>query len=69
MDSNIIYRISSVSNLLIVYTDLAAAGDVSFNEPVTKYIPELAAYTSKNAAALRTNDIDFFYWNGITVAH
>lgn len=69
MDSNTIYRIGSVSKLLIVYTDLAAVGDVSFNEPVTKYIPEPAAYTSKNVAALQTNDIDIFYWNGITVAH
>ena len=50
-----------------MYTYLAAAGDVSFNEPVTKYIPELAAYAEKNAAALETSDIDLFDWNDITV--
>jgi CubicO group peptidase (beta-lactamase class C family) len=67
VDSNTIYRIGSVSKLLTVYTYPAAAGDVSFNEPVTKYIPELAAYATKNAAALKTSDIDIFDWNEITV--
>lgn len=67
VDSNTIYRIGSVSKLLTVYTYLAAAGDASFNEPVTKYIPELAAYATKNAAALKTSDIDIFDWNEITV--
>jgi CubicO group peptidase (beta-lactamase class C family) len=67
VDSNTVYRIGSVSKLLTVYTYLAAAGDVSFNEPVTKYIPELAAYAKKNAAALKTSDIDVFDWNDVTV--
>jgi hypothetical protein len=67
VDSSTIYRIGSVSKLLTVYTYLVAAGDVSFNEPVTKYIPELAAYAKKNAAALETSDIDIFDWNDITV--
>jgi hypothetical protein len=31
------------------------------------YIPELAAYATKNAAALKTSDIDIFDWNEITV--
>jgi Beta-lactamase len=67
VDSNTIYRIGSVLKLLTVYTYLIAAGGVSFNEPVTNYIPELAAYAKKNAAALKTSHIDVFDWNDITV--
>lgn len=55
--------------LLAVDTYLATAGSVSFNEPVPKYIPELAAYASKNAAALWTNDIDVCDYSDITAAH
>ena len=44
IDSDSIYRLGSISKLLTVYTFLASVGDLSFNEPITKYIPELAAY-------------------------
>lgn len=67
VDSNTVYRVGSVSKLLTVYTYLAAVGDVSFNEPVTKYIPELAAYAKQNASALNTGDIDLVDWNDVTV--
>jgi CubicO group peptidase (beta-lactamase class C family) len=60
VDSNTIYRIGSISKLLTMYTYLAAADDVSFNEPVTKYIPELAAYAEKNAAALESGKASIF---------
>ena len=67
VNSNTIYRIGSLSKLLTVYTYLTAAGDISFNEPITKYIPELAAYAVNNAATLKDNDIDLFDWEDITV--
>lgn len=43
VDSNSIYRIGSMSKLFTVYTFLAEVGDGHWNEPVTKYVPELAA--------------------------
>lgn len=67
MDLNTIYRVGSVSKLLTVYTYLAAVGDVSFNEPVTMYIPELAAYAKQNASALNAGDINLVDWNDVTV--
>ncbi|KAH9205052.1 beta-lactamase/transpeptidase-like protein [Leptodontidium sp. 2 PMI_412] len=41
VDRNTIYRIGSITKLLTVYTSLITDGDAHFNEPVTKYIPEL----------------------------
>jgi len=40
-DTNTIYRIGSVSKLLVVYTLLVALGDEGLDDPITKYIPEL----------------------------
>lgn len=67
VDSNTIYRIGSVSKLLTVYTYLIQVGDVSFNEPITNYVPELASYAASHSAALQSNEIDFVDWNSITV--
>ncbi len=67
VDSNTVYRIGSISKLLTVYNFLIAVGDVSFNEPITKYVPELSTYATKNAAILETDDIDTFNWVDITV--
>lgn len=46
-----IYRIGSVSKLLTVYVFLAAAGDSSWSDPISKYIPELADYSSNSSIA------------------
>ncbi|MCJ1462110.1 hypothetical protein MMC07_000710 [Pseudocyphellaria aurata] len=67
VDSNTIYRIGSASKLLTVYTYLVEAGDVSFNHPITEYVPELASYAASHAAALQSNEIDFVDWNSVTV--
>ncbi|KFZ03606.1 hypothetical protein V502_10808 [Pseudogymnoascus sp. VKM F-4520 (FW-2644)] len=64
IDSDSIYRLASVSKVLTVYTFLAAVGDVSFNEPITKYIPELAEYAAQHAGA---DEIDFINWDSVTV--
>ena len=67
VDSNTIYRLGSVSKLWTVYVYLIAAGDTSFNEPITKYVPELAHYAEMNANSLATDSIDKVNWNDITV--
>lgn len=64
IDSDSIYRLASISKMLTVYTFLASVGDVSFNEPITKYIPELAEYAAQHAGA---DEIDFIDWDSITV--
>jgi CubicO group peptidase (beta-lactamase class C family) len=66
-DSNTIYRIASISKLLTVYTYLITAGDSSFNDPITKYVPELAQYAHTAANVLSTDDIDTLDWKDITI--
>lgn len=67
VDSNTIYRVGSVSKLLSVYVFLATVGDVHFNEPVTKYVPELAAYAAQNKQNLQGDDSDYFDWESMTL--
>ena len=41
VDRDTIYRIGSIAKLLTVYTFLIIDGDENFNQPITKWIPEL----------------------------
>lgn len=51
LNDETIFRIGSVSKLFTVYAILAHSGDLSvFDEPVTKYIPELAGNYGKDPA-------------------
>ena len=40
---------------------------MAFNEPITKYVPEIAAYAAKNAASLQISDIDVYNWEALTI--
>ena len=60
VDQNTIYRIGSVSKLLTVYVYLIAAGDGSWNDPITQYVPELA--TAADSDSISTVD-----WTQVTV--
>ncbi|KAM0077565.1 hypothetical protein ACKRZS_009901 [Fusarium odoratissimum] len=57
-----VYRIGSISKLLTAYVYLLEVGDVSFNQPVTRYVPELADISArlrnKSASALQYVDWD-----------
>ncbi|KAK2878142.1 hypothetical protein FQN49_001117 [Arthroderma sp. PD_2] len=64
VDSDSIYRIGSISKLLTIYTFLATVGDASFNEPITKYILELAEYAAQQAEYDHT---EFMDWDSITI--
>ncbi|KAH7024479.1 beta-lactamase/transpeptidase-like protein [Microdochium trichocladiopsis] len=48
LDRETLYRIGSVTKLLTVYTVLARLGPRYWTEPVTRYIPELAAAAAAN---------------------
>ena len=63
--SDTTYRIGSLSKLLTVYTWLATAGNEHWNQPITKFIPELAAYDAKYDA--EADDMNHFKWSSITV--
>jgi hypothetical protein len=71
VDGDTVYRIGSITKIVTVLAFLMEAGDVYFNDPITKYIPELAAA----AAASKPNKnstsgwdyIDDVQWNDVTV--
>ncbi|KAK1780630.1 beta-lactamase/transpeptidase-like protein [Copromyces sp. CBS 386.78] len=46
-DANTVYRLGSLTKIFTVYTWLAQDGDVRWNEPITKYVPELAEAADK----------------------
>jgi hypothetical protein len=48
---NAVYRLGGLSKVLAVYTWLAQDGDARWNEPVTRFVPELAAAVAAAAAA------------------
>lgn len=58
-----IYRIGSISKLLTAYIYLLEVGDLSFNQPVTRYVPELAKVAG-NESASALQDVD---WDAITI--
>lgn len=64
VDSNSIYRIGSISKVFTVYTYLASSGDITWNEPVTKYVPELAKAAS---ATQDDSDLDAVRWDDVTL--
>jgi hypothetical protein len=50
-----------------VYLYLTEARDTSFNDPITKYVPELATCVTENAAELAWDAIGIINWDSMTV--
>jgi CubicO group peptidase (beta-lactamase class C family) len=66
VDGNIVYRLGSVTNVFTVLAFLAEAGDIDWNQPITKYIPELAKLDDRSDS----NDFDSVGetdWDDITI--
>lgn len=62
VNADSIYRLGSIGKLLTVYLFLIHEGDEHFNDPVTKYIPQLATaaasnHTSRNGVTPNWNEI------------
>lgn len=65
VDANSIYRIGGLTEIFTIWSVLIEAGDSIWNEPVTKYVPELEAAAS--AAAGQKDPVDVVDWYSITV--
>lgn len=63
VDSDTIYRVGSVSKLWTVYLFLLAAGDQTWNDPITNFIPELQEIFQTEELD-PTSDVN---WESITV--
>ena len=62
LNKDTIFRIGSVSKLLSVYTLLAATGNKYMNDPITKWVPELA-----DAYEPEEGDLTHVRWCDITI--
>ena len=63
VDSNTIYRVASVTKVLTIYTWLTTVGVRYWNDPITNFIPELAAAAHNDSDS--TNLVD---WNQVTLS-
>ena len=64
-----IYRIGSVSKLPTVYLFLIEAGDTYFSQPITKFVPELAAAAAaqNSSTTEQNNALETTQWDQITI--
>ncbi|KAI1100935.1 beta-lactamase/transpeptidase-like protein [Jackrogersella minutella] len=64
VDGNTVYRLASVTKVVTILTFLAEVGDGLWNEPITKYIPEIKALVAgaDNSHSISTPD-----WDSITI--
>ncbi|KAH8897987.1 beta-lactamase/transpeptidase-like protein [Thozetella sp. PMI_491] len=63
VDQNTVYRLGSLTKIFTIYTWLAQDGDKRFNEPITKYIPELAAVADK----AKSDPLTHVAWDDVTI--
>ena len=66
VDENSVYWMGSITKLFADYSLLVEAGDEYWDQPVTKYVPELAAVAQGDASE-GVEDIDRFRWEDVTV--
>ena len=63
VDTNTVFRIGSVTKIFTVLSFLARVGDGIWNDPITKYLPEIEEIASKaSGSPIYTTD-----WESITV--
>ncbi|KAI3333500.1 beta-lactamase/transpeptidase-like protein [Ustulina deusta] len=65
VDGDTVYRIGSLTKIFTMLTFLAEVGDSSWNEPITKFIPEIAVMAANggdNSHSLTSPD-----WGSITI--
>lgn len=69
VDRDTIFRTGSCSKLWTVFLFLIKMGDVSFNEPVARYIPEIriAAEKVMISATAQSEGVDVVRWDKVTV--
>ncbi|KAL7629769.1 hypothetical protein AAE478_001292 [Parahypoxylon ruwenzoriense] len=61
VDENTVFRLGSLTKIYTIYAFLINAGDGLWNEPITKYVPEL------RALANRTDPVNYVAWDDITL--
>ncbi|GAW26447.1 hypothetical protein SAMD00023353_3200620 [Rosellinia necatrix] len=70
VNENSIFRVGSVSKVFSVWSFLIEVGDERFNDPITRYIPELANLSCADGRGDSQeiyNDIDRVRWEEVTL--
>jgi hypothetical protein len=65
VDGDSVYRLGSVTKIFTVLAFLAQDGDQHFNDPITKYVPELARISQAQPQVL--NPLKSVDWEDITI--
>ena len=63
VDADSVYRLGSLTKVHTVYTWLAQDGDAKFSEPITKYVPELAAAARRG----KEDPVAHVQWDEVTI--
>jgi hypothetical protein len=66
-DSNTVYRLGSLTKVFTVYTWLAQDGDSKWNDPITRYVPELAAAAERAKQQGEADPVANVPWDEVTV--
>ncbi|KAI0173261.1 beta-lactamase/transpeptidase-like protein [Hypoxylon sp. FL1284] len=61
VDENTVFRLGSLTKIFTIYAWLVNAGDTLWNDPITKYVPELRELTN------RSDPVDFTAWEDVTL--
>jgi hypothetical protein len=61
VDADTVFRLGSLTKIYTVYLFLINAGDKIWNEPITKYVPEL------QALAGRSDPVEYIAWDKVTI--
>lgn len=64
VDGDSVYRLGSISKLLTVYAFLMQLGDTHWNDPITRYLPELKQAQSNYSSSTA---IDSVQWEEVTL--
>ncbi|KAI1472219.1 beta-lactamase/transpeptidase-like protein [Daldinia caldariorum] len=64
VDGDTVYRLGSVTKIFTILTFLAEVGDTMWNEPITKYIPEIKAMVTDADTSHSISKPD---WESITI--
>ncbi|KAH8429353.1 serine hydrolase domain-containing protein [Aspergillus melleus] len=68
VDGNTVFRIGSISKLWTMLLLLIEKGDIIFDEPVIKYVPELEdAINDMHNATQELNTVDHVRWGEVTI--
>lgn len=65
VDGNTVYRLGSLTKIFTILTWLVQDGDARWMEPITKYVPELAAASAAGKA--KSDPVDYVDWEDVTV--